>query len=133
MELVIDSNCLISALIKSGKSRELICSSKLILYSPEHILYETSKHKEDIISKSGITKEDFDILFAVLTLRIKTIPESEFIKFKEKAKNLVTHPEDEPFMALALQKDIPIWSDDKDLKYQSIVKVYSTSELIKII
>ncbi len=133
MELVIDSNCLISALIKSGKSRELICSSKLILYSPEHILYETLKHKEEIINKARITKEDFDILFAILTLRIKTIPESEFIKFREKAKSLVTHIEDAPFMALALQKNIPIWSDDKELKYQSVVTIYSTSELIKIV
>jgi len=132
MELVIDSNCLISALIKSGKSRELICSSKFIFYSPEHILYETLNHEEEIINKSGITKEDFVILITILTSRIKIISESEFNKFKEKAKDLVTHQEDEPFMALALQKDIPLWSDDKELKHQSTVKVYSTSELIKV-
>lgn len=133
MELVIDSNCLISALIKSGKSRELICSSKLILYSPEHILYETLKHKEEIINKSGITSVDFNILVSILTSRIKTIPESEFNNFREKANSLTTHQEDTPFMALALQRNIPIWSDDKELKYQSTVKVYSTSELLKIV
>src|SRR3989344_6479866 len=123
MELVIDSNCLISALRKSGKSRELICSSKIILYSPEHILYETSKHKEEIISKSKITENDFNILFAILSSNIKIIPESEFRELKEKAMKLVTHPEDAPFMALALQKNISVWSDDKKLKYQSKVIV----------
>jgi len=30
-----------------------------------------------------------------------------------------------------LLKSIPIWSDDKALKQQSTVKVFSTSELIK--
>jgi predicted nucleic acid-binding protein len=39
-----------------------------------------------------------------------------------------------PFLALCLDKGIPLWSNDKPLKEkQSIVKVLSTSELFNII
>lgn len=131
MELVIDSNCLIAALIKPGKTRELICSSKLTLYTPEHILAETLKHREEIMMKAGITKDDFEQLMHIFIARIIVVPQNEFAHLKEKARKLVTHPEDTPFMALALHKHLPIWSNDKELKYQSTVKIYSTAELLK--
>lgn len=130
MELVTDTNCLISALIISGRSRELICSPKLSLFAPEEIIEETESHKEEILSKSGISELDFSLLINVFLSNIKIIPEEEFKQFKEKALSLASHPEDSPFIALALAKRIPIWSDDKALKKQSEVKVISTTELI---
>ena len=131
MEVVIDTNCLVSALVISGKSRELICSLKLILYAPEDIISECLEHKKEIIDKSGINELEFAKLIDILLFKIHVVPESEFKQFKEQALKLVTHPEDSPFMALALAKNIPLWSDDKALKQQSKVKVFSTSELIK--
>lgn len=132
MNLVIDSNCLISALIFSGKSRELITSLKLSLCSPEEIINETLAHKNEIISKAKISEEDFNLLLNILLSRIKIISLDSLKHLEEKAKCLVTHPEDIPFMALALSKKIPIWSDDKALKQQSEIKVISTTELINI-
>lgn len=133
MELVADTNCLISALIFPGKSREIICSFGISLYAPEEIISESLAHKEEIIQKSGISSEDFDLLFNILLSNIKITPEISYRDFKEQAKRLVTHIEDSPFMALALFIHIPIWSDDKDLKKQNIVKIISTSELIEML
>jgi len=133
MELVIDTNCLISALIFPGKSRELITFFGLSLCAPEEIINETFVHKEEILSKSGITEENFDLLINILFSKIKITPSSKFEHLKEKVKVLVAHPEDSPFMALALSKNIPLWSDDKKLKEQSEVKVLSTTELINLV
>jgi len=132
MEFVIDTNCLVSALIVSGKSREIICSIKLSLYAPEELLSETIAHKEEIVVKSRLTSSDFDILVNVLLSNISVIPMDEYKHLKEEALALVKHPEDAPFIALSLSKKIPLWSDDKALKEQSVVKVYSTSELLEL-
>ena len=133
MDLVVDTNCFISALIRSGKSRELICSLGLSLCAPEELLEEVCAHKAEIIRKSGITKADFDILVSILLSNIEIVPEEEFGDLKEVAKSLVKHPEDSPFMALAISKNIPIWSDDKALKEQPNVRVLSTTELINLL
>jgi len=42
-------------------------------------------------------------------------------------------PKDAQYLALAMKYGIPIWSNDKRLKRQSIVKVFSTEELIRFI
>ena len=133
MELVIDTNCLISALIKPGESRKLICSLDIKLYAPEDIILETLNYKDLIISKSGISNNEFNDLIKILLSNIKIIQENEFRHFKEQALKLVKHPEDTPFIALCIAKNIPLWSNDKELKKQNVTKVFSTSELLKIL
>ena len=132
MELVIDTNCLISALIRYGKSRNLLFSPWLSLYAPEYIFSEVFRHRQDILHKSGIAASDFAALLNLLSSRIITVPECEFRSFKDKASTLVKHPEDIPFMALALSKNISLWSDDRALQQQSEVKVYSTPALVTL-
>jgi len=129
LEIVIDTNVLISALIKPSKTRELILSSKLILHSPEHIINETLNNKKEILQKSGLDDAEFQKLTSVLLTRINLVPVDDFKNSIKEALKLVTHPEDSPFIALALSKNIALWSEDKDLKSQAIVKVYSTKEI----
>ncbi len=133
MELVVDSNCLISALIRDGKSRELICSANLRLFAPDNLIIEISKHKKEILQRSGISEEDFSMLLMVLLSCVRVIPEVEFKSCKERAKKLVTHPEDIPFIALALAKQIPLWTNDKGLRKQSVIRTFSTSELLNLL
>ncbi len=132
MKLVVDTNCLISALIKDGKTRELICSSQIKLYAPEHIISETINHKLEILKKSNLDENDFGLLINILLSQITIISKPEFEPCKEEALKLVTHPEDSPFIALAIHLQIPLWSNDEDLKLQNRVKIYSTKELLEI-
>ncbi len=131
MELVIDTNCLFSALISKGKSRELICSFKHKLYAPENIITEILNHEKEIIKKAGISKQEFELSMSILSSNIEIVPIEEFASFIDKAKELVAHEEDSSFIALAMHKQLPVWSDDARLKEQEEVKVYSTTELIK--
>jgi len=122
-------NILISALIKSSKTRELILSSKLTLHSPEHIINETLNNKKEILQKSGLNDAEFKKLISILLTRINLVPVDEFKNSVKEALKLVTYQEDSPFIALAISKNIALWSEDKDLKLQSVVKVYSTREI----
>ena len=129
MEIVIDTNILISALIKSSKTRELILSSKLTLHSPEHIINETLNNKKEILQKSGLNDAEFKRLISILLTRINLVPVDDFKNSVKEALKLVTHQEDSPFIALAISKNIALWSEDKDLNLQSVIKVYSTREI----
>ena len=131
MELVVDTNVFISAIIKSSKTRELLCSPKLTLFAPEHIILESLSNKEEILSKAGITDSEFAELLAILLSKINIFSKEEFYYLIDKALEIVKHEEDAPFLALSLAKNIPMWSNDKELKEQSLVRVFSTEELIE--
>ena len=51
------------------------------------------------------------------------------VKISEGLK-LAPHPKDAEYFALALKFDFPIWSNEKAFKKQSVVKVFSTSDLL---
>jgi predicted nucleic acid-binding protein len=40
---------------------------------------------------------------------------------------------DTPFLALALQLNCPVWSDDNHFKQQNVVNVYTTKEILPLI
>src|SRR3989344_5404883 len=133
MELVVDTNILISAIIKSKKSRSLLCSSSLLLYAPEDLIAEMFTHEEKICALSGITPNDLMQLAAFFLGKITLVPEELFKESEQEAISLVTHPEDIPFAALALHKKIGLWTDDKALRKQSMTKlvIWSTDSLLK--
>jgi len=39
---------------------------------------------------------------------------------------------DVPYLALALKLNCPVWSNDRKLKNQNAVRIYSTQEIIRI-
>lgn len=46
-------------------------------------------------------------------------------------KKISPDPNDADYFALALMLKCPIWSNDKELLKQNVVRIYSTGELIK--
>jgi len=134
MELIIDANVVISALISfDGKSRDLIFLKNFSLFAPEYLMEEIEKHKELIIEKSNLDVESFELAKSLIFSKINLIPFSEFKSFLNKAKKICPDPNDEEYFALALLKNIPIWSDDKALKKQSEIEIFSTTELINLL
>lgn len=133
MELVIDTNCLISALIKDSESRRLIFSEETSLYAPEHLKAETIRHSSEIADKSGLSPAELGRLIAILMGSISLVSSEEIEPFISRALEIAPHPEDAPFLALALLMRIPVWSDDRGLKRQDSVRVFSTSELLAIL
>ena len=134
MELVIDANVVISAMIStSGRTCDLLFVDGLRLSAPEFLLVELKKHREDILEKSKLSAPEFDLALSLISSRIRLIPFSEFDRFISKAKEISPDPDDTEYLALALKLSCAVWSNDKLLKKQDLVKVINTSELLDML
>ena len=118
MLLVIDANILFSAIIARSKTCDLMFSERIQLITPEFLFIELEEHKDEIIAKSSLSEDDFNEFVNFLKERIDIIPGQEFERFLTE------------YFALAMRFDAAIWSNDKRLKKQSLIKVFSTSDLI---
>lgn len=132
MDLVIDANILFSILIRKGKTEEILFSEDLHIFAPEFLFEEFNKYTDLVMEKTGRSKQEFEGLVRIIKKRIKTIPNEETEKYIEKAKKISPDKNDADYFALALKLKCPIWSNDKELKKQEKVTVYSTEDLIKI-
>ena len=133
MDLVVDANILISALIKEGAAAKLLFSDKFHLFTAEFILMEVAKHKSELLEKTERTVEDFEKVLDIFQKRISLIPLDELVPFIELADKISPDPDDVPYFALALKLNCSIWSNDKDLKEnQTVVRVYPTHELMRL-
>lgn len=130
MELVVDANILLAALISPiSDTANLFFYNKL--YSPEFLLQEFKKYENEIRKKSGLDEGDFNTAVSIIFSRIKLIEKYKFEEFMETAEKICPDKNDTEYFALALKLNCPIWSNDKRLKEQNYIKVITTFELLK--
>ncbi|MBS3158184.1 hypothetical protein J4206_02765 [Candidatus Woesearchaeota archaeon] len=130
MDLVIDANILFAALIKISTTSEFLF--KHTLYAPEFIFEEFEKYKDEIKRKTSRTEDDFNELFDLFERNVILIPKEEIAPFLKRAENISPDEKDIPYIALALKLNCAIWSNDKLLKKQDEVKIYSTEEIVRL-
>jgi predicted nucleic acid-binding protein len=133
--IILDANVVISALIKDSFTRRFITKSDHEFWFPEQAFDRIEKYKELIIKKSGLSSEVINSIFESLFIRVNIVPKSRSDAKLPKAKEVMgpIDKEDALFVACALSMiDAIIWSDDKHLKKQNLVKVYTTKEILKI-
>ncbi|MDD3086142.1 MAG: PIN domain-containing protein [archaeon] len=134
MNLVVDSNIIFSALISpKGKTAELIFLSDLTLFSTETLEKELIEHKIEIMKKAKLIESDFEQLYVFLKSKINFIEGEELDPFIDLVKEICPDKDDVSFFAVALAKNFPLWSNDKLLKTQNVVKVINTFELVKML
>ncbi len=137
MKLIVDANELFSALIAKGRGKQtkkldLLFSDDVELFSPALLFRELEKNRELIKRKAGFSDQDMETLIEILKLRIKVIPADTVLTALEKAKEICPQLKDAPYFAAALVLNCPLWSGDKKLKEQSIVRVLNTKELVEL-
>ena len=134
MKIIIDTNRIIASMIKGGISRAIILNQNFQFYSPEHTFTEIYKYEKEIIRKAKITHEEFEIILSLIFERIGITPQEEYKTYISQAKTLISDIGDVPFIAacLALKAD-GIWSDDKDFKKQNKIKIYTTTDMMKLL
>lgn len=131
MELVLDTNKLFSFFWKGSLIKRLLF--KHTLYSPEFALEELNKHKSDILKKTKLSSEEFDIFTKMLQKVVIFVPFSQYSDKISKAFNLLPeHPKDVDFLALALKLNAGIVSEDKELLKQSLIPIFNDSNLSKL-
>src|SRR3989344_178562 len=136
MILIADANAVISALIKDGKSRELLTLSQFTFYSPDKLIESIEKYKEEFIEKSGLSIEDFETLLNFILEKIIIVKQEDYESKLEQADKIIGHidVEDVYYIALALSiENDGIWSDDVHFQKQDEIKVYKTEDIIKIV
>ncbi len=135
MELVVDTNRIIAALIKDGLSRKIIISGKFPLYTVEFGEKEVRKYKPLIKKKTGINEQQFNFFMKHLMPKIAVLSEKDISKKSiKKALKIMgkIDLDDVPFIALSIELgNKTIWSDDKHFKQQNKIKVLTTKELKK--
>lgn len=133
MLLVVDANVLFSALIARGKTCDLMFSERLQLIAPEFLFMELEEHKDELIEKSSLSEDDFEEFVNSLNVIIDVIPRQDFERSLQDANRICPDPDDTEYFALALRFDAALWSNDKRLKGQPEVKVFSTADLISFL
>lgn len=138
-ELIVDASILFSFFKASSARRDVF--KKLLeqgckLASPDFVLKELVNNKSDIMKFAKINEEEFDDVMSELNNELGEFNKSEYEKFLAEANKISPHGEgakDDPYFALALKFDFPIWSDEAAFKKQSKVKVFNTEELHKLL
>jgi len=109
---------------------DLLFSGEFTPVGPEKLLEELERHKEEIAEKARKKLEDIELAIKLLEPEFKLFSRPEYtVKISEGLK-LAPHPKDVEYFALALKFDFPIWAQEKAFKKQSVVKVFSTSDLL---
>ena len=133
MKLILDSNILFSLMNPKSVASYLFSLLRSNFASPEFIKSEFNKHRSECLFKSRLSEHEFGIRQKEVEEGIEFIKISKYEEFLEKAITLLSDPDDADFLALALSKNTSIWSNDPHLKEQSLVKVYSTKELVEML
>ena len=135
MRLVVDTNVIISALIKNSISRHIITHIKAELITINFSEEEIRAYKETILKKANINKIEFESLMEKLKEKIILIDDFIILERLEEASKIMDaiDPDDTPFIAAALATNSDIWSDDKHFEKQNKIKVWKTSDLVKLV
>lgn len=136
MELVVDANALVAGFLRAATTRELLLDERLTLWTPEHSLMEA----ERVLTSARFRRKlgnlpatDVRALLAQLTANIRVLPASKYQHSLAAARRLAPHPQDAPYLALAIQLNLPIWSNDAALKNQTAAPVYTTQDLLALL
>ena len=74
MKLVVDTNILLGALMKSSTTRSILLNPNHSFYIPEFVIEEVKKYSELISSKSGLSGEEIKLLFDILATNMNVVP-----------------------------------------------------------
>tara|TARA_Y100000310_G_scaffold222112_1_gene223767 strand:+ start:1538 stop:1981 length:444 start_codon:yes stop_codon:yes gene_type:complete len=142
MKFVVDSNVLFTFFWKNSVFNKIILHYDLNLYSPEFALGEIKKYSLEIRKKTKLSTAEFNLLREKLLETVTFVPigvyKEKFTKSEEFIKDLDQNEassllEDIDFLALSLELNCPLWTNDRLLKKQNLVKILTTSEIIEVL
>lgn len=133
--LVVDANVLFSFFQADAGRRRLIHrldTDGCQLLSPDYVLTELTRDRDRIIRFANISETEFVFLLALLERTVQTVDEDQYRSALVEANELSPHDKDTPYFGLALDANVPIWSDEKAFQEQDTVMVYTTDRLFSL-
>lgn len=132
--LIVDFGVIFTGLTGKGVTKFLLFSRNLRIFAPEYLFDELKEHLPRIKLLSSLSSGEVDSLISKLRGRINIVEKLKFEAFLEEAKSLISDPDDTEYLALSLSMGkCPIWSNDPHFKEQSLVRVFTTEELVKFL
>ncbi len=127
--LVVDANCVISALL-GGAARDVLFSDQVALVSPQATLFEVAKHIPWMANRIGASETELYRAYELLP--ITPCQPDVYDSHLRRASDLIGQrdPLDVPVVALALATGHPIWSNDRDFEGLEILIVLTTAALV---
>jgi len=136
MKLIIDTNILISSLLKDSTTREILLNESLNFYLPEIVLSEVNKYLPYIIQKSELSGEEIKKLLNSLLENLILVPIDEYEKNMNEGMKIIGNidKKDTQFIALALSiENDGIWSNDKHFEKQKKIKVFKAIDILNLL
>ncbi|MFH0701725.1 MAG: PIN domain-containing protein [Candidatus Woesearchaeota archaeon] len=135
MKLIINTNRIMAALIKDSFSRYIIFHSNWELIYLTFSEQEIEKHQDELLKKSGLNKEKFELVLSKLKEKFILLNDDLIKGNMIEASKIMDEvdPDDTPFIAAALATGSDIWSDDSHFSQQKKIKVWKTKDLIKLL
>jgi len=136
MKFIIDTNILVSSLLKDSTTREILLNESFEFYLPEMVMIELKKYLSYIIQKSGLTEKEIKEILNTLLENLKLVPLDEYEDKMGEAMKIMSKidEKDAQFIAVALSiKNDGIWSNDKHFEKQEKIQVFKTIDIIKLI
>ena len=136
MIFVIDSNILISALIRDATTRKILITSECTFYYPEIAFHEIRKYEKLVLEKSGMSKIEYSEVLSRLLKYIILVPKEQFSHNLREANEILgkIDVKDVVFLAVAMSiENSKIWSNDPHLRKQEKVRTLRTEDIIKLL
>ena len=129
--VVADANVLLSAVIGKAALR-VFTEFRCVVHSTWFNASEVIEYLPHMASKYGLPEDLVLLQWHVLPLHLH--PEQEYIVHLDKARRSLAGRDldDAHLLALALEMDLPIWSNDRDLVGHG-VECLPTARLIKLL
>lgn len=138
MKIVVDANIIFSALIK-GNPVYIKILNNVDAYAPDFIFIELEKYEKRILEKVSNKQRMKEIIYKIFK-KITIIPRITLTKANiKKAYNLCKDidEKDTPYVALALELDAYLWTNDKKLtnklREKGFSKILTTDELVRMV
>jgi predicted nucleic acid-binding protein len=127
----VDANIMVAAMMGGG-TRDLVVrirSAGVDLSTPEEVYFEV---QDKLVDLAAFSRTRIDLFrLALSSMPLGRVSKETCQKHMKQAEMLIGRrdPDDAPIIALALATNIPIWSNDKDLKSVKQVRTFTTAEL----
>lgn len=133
MKLVADTNILFGFFLESSFTRKFLLNTSINVVSSEKAIKELRKYSKLIMEKTGLNKNGFEKKLFNLKKIIKFENKKEYLPYLAEAEKISPDKDDSDFLALCLKYSCFLWSNDRLLKLQNNVKVFTTREIIELL
>ena len=136
MNFILDTNILFSALVRDSITRKILFSPKFKFFLPEYSLFELKRYIPIIAEKGDLKEKDVGVVLTRILEKAVIIPFNKYKKNLSEGIKIIgsVDENDVPFIATALSiKNDGIWTNDKHFKYQGVIKIVSTSDMINLL